>query len=166
MTVNADAVGQIVGRAADEIARANAAEKVPLHRLDKIREVAAEYLAECSEKAMLPTVRGMAARLGTSRNALYDYQRHHPESEFSDWLEDFSDGCAEITMQAAAAGAIKEVSAIFICKARAGWREQPTQLELMTHYDNRRRFGEGLTTEELTEKYSTLIELDGEEDAE
>lgn len=159
LAVNTDTVSQIVGRAADEMARANATEKVSLARLDRVKEVTARYMEECSESGTLPTVRGMAARLGLSRNAVYDYQRHHPDSPFSSWLEDFSDLCAEIMMQAAAMGAVKEVSAIFVSKARAGWREQPTQLELMP-FDNRRRFGSGLSTEELAEKYSTLIELD------
>lgn len=163
LEANQGAIAQIMGRAADELARANAAEKIPLARLDKIKEVAAAYLDECAEKGMLPTVRGCAARCGLSRFAFYGYQREHPESEFALWLEDFSDLCAEITMQAAAMGAVKEVSAIFIAKARAGWREQPTQLELMP-FDNRRRYGQSMSTEELAEKYSTLIELDGGED--
>lgn len=159
LAVNTDTVSQLVGRAADEIARANAAEKVSPARLDRVKEVASRYLEECSESGTLPTVRGMAARLGLSRSAVYEYQRNHPDGDFAAWLEDFSDLCAEIMMQAAAMGAVKEVSAIFISKARAGWREQPTQLELMP-FDNRRRFGSGLSTEELAEKYSTLIDLD------
>ena len=159
LAVNADTVSQLVGRAADDIARANAAEKISPARLDRVKETAFRYLEECAESGTLPTVRGMAARLGLSRNTVYEYQRTHPDGEFAAWLEDFSDLCAEITMQAAAMGAVKEVSAIFISKARAGWREQPTQLELMP-IDNRRRYGQSLTTEELAEKYSTLIELD------
>ncbi len=160
LATNADCVGRISARAADELIRANATEKVPLHRLDKIKEVAIEYLKECSETGLPPSVRGVAARLGLSRGALYDYKRHHPDGEFSAWLDDFSDLCAEIVMQAAVMGAYKEASAIFTAKARASWAEV-AQVELT--YSNKQRFGEGLTTEEIAEKYAAYFDEISEE---
>ena len=157
--VNAECIGKLSARAADEMIRANAAEKIPLHQLDKIKQIAAEYLSECSDSGLPPSVRGVAARLGVTRGALYDYKRHHADSEFAKWLDDFSDLCAEIVVQGAIMGAYKEASAIFLAKARASWIET-AQVDIKYNGPN---YDRGLSQEELAEKYSTLIELDGEE---
>ena len=103
--------------------------KTPLRDLERVREVATEYLAECAQTGTMPTVRGCAARLGVTRYALYDYAKHHAGSEFSAWLEDFSDACGEVMMAAAMQGSVSPVPAIFTAKARHGWREAPLQVE-------------------------------------
>ena len=127
---NADGVGALVARTALEYELAGGADKVPLNDIAAIRRTATEYLQSCADAGVLPTVRGVASRLGDSRAGLYDHAKKRPGGAFDEWLQDFSDCCAEATMQAAMTGNVKEVSAIFTTKARFGWKELPTQIEL------------------------------------
>lgn len=130
MTENSNGISALVRRAADEYELAAGVEKVPLTDIDAIRQAATDYLKDCADAGVLPTVRGVASRLGYSRQALYDHAKKRPGGSLDMWLQDFSDACAEATMAAAMAGTIKEVSGIFTVKARYGWREQPAQIEL------------------------------------
>lgn len=152
--VNSEQNAQLIAQAAAEMQMANdpKREKVPLRDLDRVREVASVYLAECAQTGMMPTVRGCAARLGITRGALYDYEKHHPGSEFSAWLQDFSDLCGEVMMAAAMQGSISPVPAIFVAKARHGYREQPVQIEV----NPGGQFGDSMTAEEIARKYAEL----------
>lgn len=123
LAANTDSISDIVGRAAEDMARAQSVEKVSLQDIDRIREIGLEYLNECAALGCLPSVRGVASRIGTSRQALYDFASSHVGGSLDLWLRDFSDCCAELTMAAAMAGSIKEVSAIFTTKSRYGWRD-------------------------------------------
>ena len=123
-------VSSIVGSAADDLERTTSGEKVPLNDDQRVQEVTLKYLRECSTLGVLPTVRGVAARLGVSRQALYDHNKRHPGSTFAKWLEDFSDLCGELTAQAAIEGVAAAVPSIFVLKSRYSWREAPAQLEI------------------------------------
>ena len=154
LAANSTALSGLVGQAADELRLANRGEKVPLCDLERIRQRTEDYLEDCSQRGTLPTVRGMAARLGVSRQALYDYAQHHPGSGFDLWLKDFSDLCGELTMQAALAGTVQPIAAIFTCKARFGWREPAARVEL----DAASPLGDLTPTDELMQKYAFLEE--------
>lgn len=129
LTANASKVGDIVAQAAYGMSLAKGGEKAPLSDMNRVKDYAQAYLTECAEKGTLPTVRGCAARLGVTRNAFYDRAKRHPNSEFALWLEDFSDLCGEVMMQAALEGTVSPVPAIFIAKSRYHWREAPQQIE-------------------------------------
>lgn len=123
-------VSSIVGSAADDLERTTNGEKIPLNDDQRVQEVTLLYLRECSDLGVLPTVRGVAARLGVSRQGLYDFSKRHPGGTFAKWLEDFSDLCGELTAQAAIEGAAAPVPSIFVLKSRYGWREAPAQVEI------------------------------------
>lgn len=145
--------GELVGRALDDLMRANTVEKVPLGDLARVKKAAQGYLSECAERSMMPTVRGMAARLGLSRNSVYDYVKKHPGSEFSEWLDDFSDLCGEVMMEAALNRTVDTVSAIFIAKSRHGYRDSVV-LEVV----NNNPLGEARSAEEIAQQYEFLPE--------
>ena len=94
----------------------------------------------------------MAAKVGVSRNAFYSYSKDHPDSEFSKWLEDFSDLCGELTMAAALDGSVNVVGAIFVAKARYQWKDvisvQNTVSTPIT---------QPLSPEEIMEKYKDFM---------
>ena len=130
LQANTTRVSELLGAVADDMERTRTGEKVPLSDLERVKSVAAAYMRECAVTGKLPSVRGCAARLGVSRQSLYDYRKAHENSAFSKWLEDFSDLCGEVMMQAAVEGAVQAVPAIFIAKSRYQWREAPQQIEL------------------------------------
>lgn len=130
LQANTARVQTLVGAVADDMERTRTGEKVPLSDLERIKAVATDYMRECAAVGTLPSVRGVAARLGVSRQSLYSYNKQHENSEFSRWLEDFSDACGETMMMAALEGAVQAVPAIFVAKSRYQWREAPQQIEL------------------------------------
>ena len=152
LAANAAQLSDVVALAADEMRMTNSAEKVPLSDLKRIGEVAEDYLTECSTRGILPTVRGVAARLGVSRQALYDAAARKPGGPLDGWLKDFSDLCGELTMQAALSGTVAAIPAIFTTKARYGWREPSTRIEIGQNSP----LGEPTSIDDLISKYSTL----------
>ena len=75
----------------------------------------------------------------------------HPGSEFSEWLDDFSDMCGEVMMSAALDKSVDTVSAIFTAKARHGWRDVIT---VETPIQN--PLGDTISAEEIERRYSEL----------
>ena len=129
LTTNTTRVGELVARAAVDMANARDTEervRISLTDVDQVRECAVGYLKECADSGILPTVRGVAGKLGVTRQALYEFSWNHPGSQFARWLEDFSDMCGELTMAAALDGSVNVVAAIFTTKARNGWKDNIT----------------------------------------
>lgn len=158
LTTNTTRVGELVSRAAVDMAAAKDTDecvRVSLADFDRVREAAVDYLTECAERGMLPTVRGAAGKLGVTRQALYDYARHHPGSQFARWLEDFSDLCGELTMAAALDGSVNVVAAIFTTKARYGWKDSVT-IDIPTEDP----LGKRQSAVEILSKYKDLDALD------
>lgn len=158
LSTNSARVSELVGMAAQDMALVNGGEKIPLSDLKRIREAASAYLDKCAMSGTLPSVRGCAAAIGVTRQALYTAARRNPDGELSQWLEDFSDICGELTMQAALEGVVAAVPAIFTAKARYGWREPAAQVEL-GRIDP---LGPDETNERLLEKYAMYANLDEE----
>lgn len=158
MAANTEQNSQIIAQAARELAMANdpTREKVPLWNLEKVRSVAGIYLDECAQTGTMPTVRGCAARLGVTRGALYDYEKHHPGGAFSAWLQDFSDLCGEVMMAAAMQGSLSAVPCIFVAKSRHGYREAPVQIELQANS----AVGVELPEEELRKRIAESVVVD------
>ncbi len=153
MSANTEKNAEIIATAAREMHLSTRPEKVSLRDIDRVKSVSVEYLDECAATGVLPTVRGVAARLGISRTAIYNYAGDHPGTEFSKWLEDFSDLCGEITMTAAIHGTVAAIPAIFVAKSRYQWREPAAQVEIG-------RIESIPTNEELMEKYERYMETE------
>jgi hypothetical protein len=160
LSVNTSRISALVDQAADEMALAAEGEKVPLDDIARIKEASEKYLRTCAAQGTLPTVRGVAAQLGYTRQGLYFRAKSHPESEFANWLEDFSDACAELTMAAALEGSVAAVPAIFVTKARYQWREPAAQVEL-GRIDP---LGPEVSNEALAAKYEAYMNLDETEE--
>lgn len=130
LEANTARVSTLVGMAADDMERATTGEKIPLDDIERIKDIGTSYLRECATAGILPTVRGVASRLGCTRQALYYLAKEHPNGALAKWLADFSDLCGEITMSAAMEGTVAAVPAIFVAKSRYEWREAPAQVEI------------------------------------
>ena len=102
---------------------ADPARRISLRETERVQEITLQYLSACSEASALPTVSGLAKALGCTRGAIYEWTRTHPDDATTAWLEDFSDTCGELMMQAALSGTVSPVPAICVAKARHGWRD-------------------------------------------
>lgn len=126
LQTNTSRIGALVSVAANGLRNINDSAdrvRVSLSNIEIVQQAADEYLQECAAMGVLPTVRGVAGKLGLTRQSLYHYAKHYPDSPFARWLEEFSDLCGELTMAAALEGNVNVVAAIFTAKARFGWRD-------------------------------------------
>ena len=118
-------VGEIVASMASNLAAAaDETRRFDLSDLGRVSRVAIRYVQACAEAGTLPTVTGVAAALGRTRDALY--KRGKTDRLFQEWLEAFSDQCGVAMAQAAINGAVAAVPAIFTLKSRHGWRDTYT----------------------------------------
>lgn len=132
---------------------ADPAQKVSLSDTSRVQQITLDYLQACSNLSTLPTMSGLAKALGMTRAALYDHMRRHPHSETTAWLEDFSDTAGEVMMQAALSGSVQQIPAIFIAKARHGYKdvltvETPSAMRELSDVD----------TEAIAAKYAELTD--------
>lgn len=158
MSTNTARASELVSMAADDMELVNSGgQKIPLSDVKRIREIAAEFFRECADRGTMPNVRGLAARLGCTRQALYYQAKQHPDSDFARWLEDFSDACGEVMMAAAVEGVISPVPAIFTAKARYQWRDTIT-IETPSRDPLGPQIDPDALAEQLAEKYAELPE--------
>ena len=126
LQTNTGRVGALVGMAAANLRNVNSDDdgiRGKLSDMGLVQMAADEYLMECASLGVLPTVRGVAGKLGLTRQTLYHHAKRNPDSQFAKWFEEFTDLCGELTMQAALEGSVNVVAAIFTTKARYGWRD-------------------------------------------
>ena len=134
LDANADEIGKIVSRAQKMLELAtDEGRRFELSDLASVNRIAVQYLGACAAAQTMPSVTGMAAALGRTRDALYRYARTH--KDFGQWLDAFSDTCGEALAAAALKGAVNNVMAIFVLKSRHGWEENGT-LKLQVEREN------------------------------
>ena len=125
---------QGIGRAVLAMARtmeqgSDASRQFDLSDFQQLNKVAIAYTRACALAGSLPSVSGLAGALGRSRTGLYEYGKVH--APFREWLQDYSDLCAEAAISAAIEGSAQAVPAIFLAKARAGWKDNdPVELRI------------------------------------
>lgn len=89
-----------------------------------------QYLASCSrESTELPTVEGLALKLGITKETIYQWSKKYPQ--ISDYLKKIADKQKNQLMNDGMYGG-KEVNAsmaIFLLKAIHGLKEPPTTLQ-------------------------------------
>ena len=160
--INAAGLSGVVARAADALEKRHTVERVNLGDMNEVYKRTVEYLRDCSAHSELPDVAHLAAWFGYSRRGLYQYADRHPESGFAGFLKDVSDDFGAVTMQAAMNGFVATIPAIFSTKARYGWTEGVTQLQIVQQPSRFDRLSDEEKLE-LYDKYSELLD-DGDID--
>ena len=147
--LNKQAISELVTAAADGMDRIASSEKISLADAEAVKAMTRLYMRHCAQKSMLPTMSGLAGCLGCTRNAMYNFIKRHPDSETAIWLQDYSDRCGEIMMQAALSGNVQAIPAIFTAKSRYGWKEneEPIMAEPSS---------EKMTAREIMDRYADL----------
>ena len=146
----------IIARSADELrAAAQIDEVFPLSDLPQLKAATMRYVANCQESGTLPTMSGLARSLGRTRESLYRYSGRHPDSPTAEWLKLYSDFCGDALAEAALHGHVQPVFAIFVEKARYGWRDAVT-IETAPPDP----LGPTLPPEELRQRLDAYLDLD------
>ena len=141
MSANSDRLQALINRCASGM---ETAERSDLSDIVAVQKVAASYFKECGKNATVPTVSGLAGKLGCTRQNLYDYGKRN--RDFHAFLEDYSDKCGEL---------LAEAALDFVLKSRYQWRECPAQLELVRP---KSILDDGITAEDIARKYRELPE--------
>lgn len=149
-------VAAIVHMAADSMAKVP--EKINLYDAEQVRAVTLEYLRSCERTGALPSKIGVARAMGITRQTIDAFLKSHPDQPSAQFLELLFDACAEALTNAALAGGVREITAIFISKAQFGWRDtitletpQPQPLgELVNEDELRRRIAENVVIDDFS----------------
>ena len=97
------------------------ARRFPLTDEKRLNSVTKAYLEACASAGALPTVTGLAAACGRTRDSLYKFADTH--EDFREWLENFSSMAGEAMGAAAIHGATAAIPSIFILKSRFGFKD-------------------------------------------
>lgn len=140
---------QIAGAGLENIS--DPSKKIRLDDTGTVMDVSKEYIRLCAKHSMLPTMNGVAAALGHTRQSLWDFSKRHPKHPTAEWIDNLKESFAEIVMQNALAGSVSAIPAIFYLKSRFDWIEAKTPDIPYSDSDEIM-----LNAEEVAEKYSDL----------
>lgn len=90
--------------------------KIDLNDTETVKRITYGYMQNCSETGAIPTVMGLAASLGISRQWLNLFLREHPNSATAKFLDVTKEVFADAITQAGFYKHIGETLAIFILK--------------------------------------------------
>lgn len=110
--VRAEAISQIV--ASQTALMEKRSVRINLNDLSDVRQAVKQYTDTCAECGVLPTMEGLAAILGHSRQNFYKYLRNHPDTETASFLDSLRTAWAAMRIAAADRGAASESISIFV----------------------------------------------------
>ena len=132
--------------------------KVDLNDTDAVQLQTDEYLRACEMTGTIPTLLGLSASLGISRQRVYKFiqqNERHPTAEF---LESFRTAAAAVLAQGALTRTLDNSTSIFLLK-NSGQNladRHETELEVKPYNP----LGPELTAEEIREKWKDIIVID------
>ena len=128
-------------------------ERISLGDTATVRTVTELYLMSCDEVGVLPSKIGLCRAYGCSRQAVVDYMNNNPRHSTTEYLSIVFDAFNELLSNAALAGSVHPVYAIFLGKAVYGLRDN-TVLEIKTEEKN--PLHSNVTADEIAKKYEAL----------
>ena len=118
-----DKLKALVAMNIGEVATFATKKRVSLEDVNEVRERTIMYLKACEASGTFPNSMGLARSLGYSSRALRHWRSNKPQTETAQWLEMFSDTCADILSQSALKNNANTIMAIFLNKALYEMRE-------------------------------------------
>lgn len=118
-----DKLKELVAANTTELAKAATKEKVALENIEEVQKRTIIYLRACEETGTFPSMLGLARSFGYSSRALNHWRQNKPKTETAQWLEMFSDCCADILSQSALKNNANSIVSIFLSKSMYGLRE-------------------------------------------
>lgn len=125
-------------------------EKVNLRDTQRVKDISLQYLRSCEFTGTLPTMAGVALALGCVPVALNLFATRNPEHETAKWFRTLKSHFADLLNQAALAGDVAPIPAIFTLKASYNWNDQP-EPEAKDNSD-----AEDLSPDAIAAKYEDL----------
>lgn len=101
--------------------------KVNLRDTERVKRISLEYIRSCQYTGTLPTMAGVSLALGCFSESLKVFILRNPGHETSQWFRVLKSHFADILNQAALAGDVAPIPAIFTLKASYNWNDQPEQ---------------------------------------
>lgn len=118
-----DKLKELVAAKTEELVEIATKEKVSLEDVEDVKQRTIVYLRACEETGTFPSMLGLARSLGYTRRALSRWMQKKPGTETAQWLEMFSDTCADVLTQSALKNNANSIVSIFLSKAMYGLRE-------------------------------------------
>lgn len=118
-----DKLKELLSAKTAELVEIATKEKVSLEDIEDVKLRTIVYLRACEETGTFPSMLGLARSLGYTRRSLAHWMQKKSNTETAQWLEMFSDTCADVLTQSALKNNANSIVSIFLSKAMYGLRE-------------------------------------------
>jgi hypothetical protein len=98
--------------------------RADLTDLEAVQQITYQYMNACKDMGVFPTVLGLSASLGISRQGLNKHLREHPESDTAKFIEVVKDVFADIMTNSALFRNADSATTIFVLKNCAGFSDR------------------------------------------
>ena len=133
--------------------------KVNLYETDTVIQITSEYLKGCQDTGTVPTVVGLSAAFGLSRQRVNEFMREHPGHRTTDFLDTFKEMAADVLIQAGLARYLSESLSIFLLKNCAAMSDR-VEIEATA---NTAPLGESINQQALEERIAGSVVLDDDD---
>ena len=124
--ISKEAISKSIYNAIEEVERKEGREKINLENTAMVKSLTKSYLETCADKAVFPTMTGIALALGYTRRNLYYYMEKNPGTETAKFLTQIHDMLADILSENSLKGNANNIASIFLLKALYGYKEATT----------------------------------------
>ena len=115
---------QLITMSIEQAAEFATKEKVSLSNTEEVKKRTIIYLKCCQETGTFPSNQGLSRALGHTDRSLRCWRSRNGDTPTGQWLEMFSEMCAEILHQSALTGNAQPIITIFLSKANYDMREE------------------------------------------
>lgn len=133
--------------------------RVNMQDTDAVKEVAADYMERCRAGGLVPTVMGLSASLGVSRQWLNRFCSENPSHPTTRFIEVLKEVFADCLTQAGFGRYISESLSIFILKNTASMADK-VELEASA---NTAPLGESISQQALEERIAGSVVVDDDD---
>lgn len=125
--------------------------KIDLDNLAAVEATATRYIESCKRASVVPTILGLAAALGYSRKAVWEFITKHPESKSAQYLDALRSAFAAVLAQLGLSRNTSEAVSIFLLKNSGQGLVDRAEVDIAARQES--PLGEKADPEELRRKY-------------
>ena len=125
--------------------------KIDLDNFAAVEATATRYIESCKRASVVPTILGLAAALGYSRKAVWEFITKHPESKSAQFLDALRSAFAAVLAQLGLSRNTSEAVSIFLLKNSGQGLVDRAEVDIAARQES--PLGEKADPEELRRKY-------------